>query len=71
MRKRKRTAPPLMDGARQGWESKQQTVQVHSQKDNSFSVNAQYAVRMLAVRYRLSLLTAQVVADQAGLGGGS
>ena len=68
MRNRKRTTPPW---ARRGWESKLQTVQVHSQQDNSFSVNTQYAVRMLAVRYRLTLPIAQVVVDHAGLGGGS
>ena len=71
MRNRKRTAPPSWEGARRGWESSKQTVQVHSQQDNSFPVNTQYAVRMLATRYHLTLASATVVADLAGYGGGS
>ena len=68
MRNRKRTTSPSWEGRRRGWESSKQTVQVHSQQDNSFSVNTQYAVRMLAARYRLSLPRANVIADLAGLG---
>jgi hypothetical protein len=71
MADRKRTTPPPCEGVRQGWESKLQTVQVYSQKDNSFPVNMQCAVRILSARYRLTMPIAQVVADHAGLGGGS
>jgi hypothetical protein len=70
MMNRKRTTPPSWEGARRGWESSKQTVQVHSLKDNSISVNTQYAVRILAARYRLSLPRANVIADLAGLGMG-
>jgi len=68
MRRRKRTTPPHSDDARQGWKSKLQTVQVRFQNDNSFQANSQYAVRLLATRYRLSLASATVIAGLVGIG---
>lgn len=71
MADRKRTTPPPCEGVRQGWESKLKTVQVYSQKDNSFPVNMQCAVRMLTTRYHLTSASAAIVADLVGYGGGS
>jgi hypothetical protein len=70
MRNRERITPPTWEGMRRGNRKvNKQTVQVRSHNITHFSTKMQYAARVLAARYGLSLSRARVVASLAGIGG--
>jgi hypothetical protein len=69
MRNRERITPLPCHRQWGNRDLKQQTVQAHLQYLNPNAVKMQYAVRVLAARYGLSLNRARVVASLAGIGG--